>query len=107
MSTYYAVIGGPKPGIVNTWAEARLRTHKKRGTYSRRFDDLGAARAYYEEVTGTPAPPVHDPQGAMPRPQQEPQEDALISVKNPNGTLERRNPTQEQIDGLRGLGLWP
>ena len=107
MSTYYVVIGGPQPGIVKTWPEARRRTHQQKGAYTKKFDDLNAASAYYEEVMGEPVPPLYDLYDEVPRPQPEAQEDTLVRVKNPNGVLERRTPTPEQIDGLRSLGLWP
>lgn len=90
----YVIIGGPNPGYAETWSEAKRRSHKKRGSYSKKVADIHEARAYYESVTGTPLP-----------------DDALatycrVRIETKNGIIDVRSVTQQQIAALRSVGLW-
>lgn len=95
---YYAIIGGPEPGIANNWPDASRRTNGHKGSYPKRTDTREEAEAYYEETTGGP-PPVYT---ARERPPVLPR----IRVENEHGVL-ATHPTDEMVAGLKALGLWP
>lgn len=90
----YVVIGGPEPGYAESWPDAHRRSHRKRGSYTKKVTDIHEARAYYESVTGTPLPEV------------KPGRRCKIRVENDNGVLEVRSVTARQVAALQAVGLW-
>ena len=70
MDPWYAVIGGPEPGVVQGYAEAQRRSNGHSGSYTKRGPSLEAAVEYYRRKAGSEPPEVHPltPLDAAPAP---------------------------------------
>lgn len=68
-NSYYAVCGGPKPGIYDTWAEASACCTNQRGANVKKFDTKEAARMWEcrgANMSGSSAVQVPEGPGVSP-----------------------------------------
>ncbi len=98
---------GRVPGIYDDYDATERQTYRFPNGRSYRRSTLGdARRKWSEEAPGYPIPPVSiGSQPSGPQPAGPPRRRVVVETEW--GTVTQTDPTDDQIRGLRALGLWP